>query len=239
MAVARALRTRSVAAMFAWSLACVFVAWAVVFTLHRSIHLAVAMLAAITIAALIVGRRESIGLVERARARLDLRGGARLVHVARREPGRRRRPVPRGARAQAGRPDEPAPAHRRRVQGRRPPSGLCVSALARLPRSRLVVLRRRPRAGRAPRAVAAGTARVCAGVRGGCRCSRLAQARGRRARGAARARLLRAGPRRLVRGAVAAGDGLAPADGPGGDHALLRAHEPGAATRRSWRSSER
>ena len=62
MAVARALRTRSVAAMFAWSLACVFVAWAVVFTLHRSIHLAVAMLAAITIAALIVGRRESIGL---------------------------------------------------------------------------------------------------------------------------------------------------------------------------------
>ena len=78
----------------------------------------------------------------RARAGLDLRGGARLVHVARREPGRGGRPVPRGARAQAGRPDEPAPAHRRRVQGRRPPPGLRVSALARLPRARLVVLRR-------------------------------------------------------------------------------------------------
>ena len=63
MAVARALRTRSVAAMFAWALASVFVAWAVVFTVHRSIHLAVAMLAAITLVALIVGRRESIGLV--------------------------------------------------------------------------------------------------------------------------------------------------------------------------------
>jgi len=63
MAVARALRTRSVAAMFAWSLACVFVAWAVVFTLHRSIHLAVAVLAAITVVALLVGRRERIGPV--------------------------------------------------------------------------------------------------------------------------------------------------------------------------------
>ena len=60
VAVARALRTRSVSAMFAWSLACVFVAWAIVFSLHRSIHLAVAVLAVITVAALFAGRREKI-----------------------------------------------------------------------------------------------------------------------------------------------------------------------------------
>ncbi len=56
IAVSRALRMRSVAAAFAWSLACVFVAWAAVFALHRSIHLAVAVLAVITVAALIAGR---------------------------------------------------------------------------------------------------------------------------------------------------------------------------------------
>jgi hypothetical protein len=65
-AVARALRTRSVAATFAWSLACVFVAWATVFTLHRSIHLAVAVLAVITVVALIAGRGWSIESVARA-----------------------------------------------------------------------------------------------------------------------------------------------------------------------------
>ena len=58
VAVSRALRTRSAAATFAWSLACVFVAWAIVFALHRSIHLAVAVLAVITVAALFAGRRE-------------------------------------------------------------------------------------------------------------------------------------------------------------------------------------
>jgi len=62
-AVARALRTRSASAVLAWALAAVFVAWATVFTLHRSIHLAVAVLAAITVCALIVGRRERIGAV--------------------------------------------------------------------------------------------------------------------------------------------------------------------------------
>jgi hypothetical protein len=69
IAVARALRMRSAAAMFAWSLVCVFVAWAVVFTLHRSIHLAVAVLAVITLAALILGRsryRENAGSIARA-----------------------------------------------------------------------------------------------------------------------------------------------------------------------------
>ena len=60
IAVARAVRTRSVAAVFAWSLACVFVAWAAVFTLHRSIHLAVVVLALITVVALIVGRKERL-----------------------------------------------------------------------------------------------------------------------------------------------------------------------------------
>ena len=54
-AVARALGTRSASATFAWALACVFVAWAIVFALHRSIHLAVAVLAVITVAALIAG----------------------------------------------------------------------------------------------------------------------------------------------------------------------------------------
>ncbi len=42
-AVARALGQRSVSAVLAWTMASVFVAWAAVFTLHRSIHLAVAV----------------------------------------------------------------------------------------------------------------------------------------------------------------------------------------------------
>ena len=61
IAVARALRTRSTAATFAWSLACVFVAWAVVFAAHRSIHLAVVVLAVITVAAAIAHRRSRPG----------------------------------------------------------------------------------------------------------------------------------------------------------------------------------
>ncbi len=67
MAVARALRTRSTAATVGWALACVFVAWAVVFTLHRSIHLAVAVLALITVVALIAARgRERVKVAGRA-----------------------------------------------------------------------------------------------------------------------------------------------------------------------------
>jgi hypothetical protein len=66
IAVSRALRTRSASAMFAWSLACVFVAWAVVFTLHHSIHLAVAVLAVITVGALIAGRGGRTESVARA-----------------------------------------------------------------------------------------------------------------------------------------------------------------------------
>ena len=56
-AVARAFGQRSVSAIFAWALAAAFVAWAVVFTVHSNLKLAVLMLAAITVAALIVGRR--------------------------------------------------------------------------------------------------------------------------------------------------------------------------------------
>jgi len=44
-AVARAFGQRSASAMLAWTLACLFAAWATVFALHRSIQLAVAILA--------------------------------------------------------------------------------------------------------------------------------------------------------------------------------------------------
>ena len=52
-AVARALGQRSVSAVLAWTMASVFVAWAAVFTLHRSIHLAVVVLALIFVGALV------------------------------------------------------------------------------------------------------------------------------------------------------------------------------------------
>ncbi|MDX6475082.1 MAG: hypothetical protein QOH95_593 [Gaiellaceae bacterium] len=57
LAVARALGQRSVSAVLAWSLASVFLAWAVVFTVHSNVKLAVLVLAAITVAAAIAGRR--------------------------------------------------------------------------------------------------------------------------------------------------------------------------------------
>jgi hypothetical protein len=56
-AVARALGQRSVSAIFTWALAAAFVGWAVVFTVHSNIKLVVLVLAAITVAALIAGRR--------------------------------------------------------------------------------------------------------------------------------------------------------------------------------------
>jgi hypothetical protein len=56
-AIARALGQRSLSAILAWALAAAFVAWAVVFTVHSNIKLAALVLAAITIGALIVGRR--------------------------------------------------------------------------------------------------------------------------------------------------------------------------------------
>jgi len=54
-AVARAFGQRATSAMLAWALACVFVAWTAVFVLHRSIHLAVAVLAVLFVTALVVG----------------------------------------------------------------------------------------------------------------------------------------------------------------------------------------
>jgi hypothetical protein len=59
-AVARALGQRSISAAFAWALAAAFVAWAVVFTVHSNIKLTVLVLAAITIGALIAGRRRRV-----------------------------------------------------------------------------------------------------------------------------------------------------------------------------------
>jgi hypothetical protein len=55
-AVARAFGQRGAAAVLAWTCACVFVAWAAVFTLHRSIHLAVAVMALLFLAALLARR---------------------------------------------------------------------------------------------------------------------------------------------------------------------------------------
>ena len=56
-AVARAFGQRGAAPLVAWACACVFVAWSVVFTLHRSITLAAGVLAVIFAAALLGGRR--------------------------------------------------------------------------------------------------------------------------------------------------------------------------------------
>ena len=56
-AVARALGLRTVSAVVTWSLASVFVAWLAVFALHKSIETAVFVLAAITVGALLAGRR--------------------------------------------------------------------------------------------------------------------------------------------------------------------------------------
>ena len=58
----------------------------------------------------------------RSRVVAGRRRRARLGALARRGRRRRRRALPRGARAQARRPDVAAPAHGRRVQGRRAPS---------------------------------------------------------------------------------------------------------------------
>jgi hypothetical protein len=55
-AVARAFGQRGASAVLAWALASVFVAWTAVFALHRSIHLAVAVMAAIFVSALIAKR---------------------------------------------------------------------------------------------------------------------------------------------------------------------------------------
>ena len=55
--VARAFGQRSYSAMFAWTLACVFIAWAVVFAVHSNIKAAVLVLALIAVGALVARRR--------------------------------------------------------------------------------------------------------------------------------------------------------------------------------------
>jgi len=83
-AVARAVGQRSVSAVLAWTMASIFVAWAAVFTLHRSIHLAVAVLALILLVALIVRHRREPGSHREPGSRVWLLGvvlGWLLWHV--------------------------------------------------------------------------------------------------------------------------------------------------------------
>ena len=56
-AVARALGRRSLAHTFAWALAALFVAWAVVFTVHSDIRLAGGLLALVWVGAVVLGHR--------------------------------------------------------------------------------------------------------------------------------------------------------------------------------------
>ena len=114
-AVARAFgQRRAMSAVLAWASPSVFVAWAAVFAVHRSIHLAVAVLAVILVGrAARVGHRSARPARDRPQrsAALARRRRPRLVPLARRGRGHRRRPLPRGTRAQARRPDVAASAH--------------------------------------------------------------------------------------------------------------------------------
>src|SRR3954451_18231175 len=64
--VARAFGQRSYSAVFAWTLACVFVAWAVVFAVHSNIKVVAFILLVIAVAALVLGRRRVWSRDERA-----------------------------------------------------------------------------------------------------------------------------------------------------------------------------
>ena len=77
-AVARALGQRSVSAVLAWTMASVFVAWAAVFALHRSIHLAVLVLALIFVGALVAHRAREPGSRGEPRSRAWLFAGVVL-----------------------------------------------------------------------------------------------------------------------------------------------------------------
>jgi hypothetical protein len=63
--VARALGRRSVSAALAWSLASLFVAWAIVFAVHSNVRLAVLILALISIGAVIARRLRRVSLQPR------------------------------------------------------------------------------------------------------------------------------------------------------------------------------
>ena len=59
LAVARALGQRSVSAVLAWTLAALFVAWAVVFAVHASIRVAAALFALIALGGGVLALRRS------------------------------------------------------------------------------------------------------------------------------------------------------------------------------------
>ena len=84
--VARALGQRSVAAVLAWTLAAVFVAWAVVFLVHGDVRLAIALLAAVALAAgALAVRRGTGGGLAREEGAVVVGGvvlGLLLWHVA-------------------------------------------------------------------------------------------------------------------------------------------------------------
>src|SRR5215471_3595621 len=79
--IARAAGTRSVAAAFVFGLAAVFAAWAVVFTVHGDITLALWILAAIGVAAFLAGLRRPFSL-PRARGGLLVFAGGVVLGVA-------------------------------------------------------------------------------------------------------------------------------------------------------------
>ncbi len=72
--VARAFGQRSYSAVFAWTLACAFVAWAVVFAVHSNIELAALILLVIAVAAFVLSRR-------RRRRSADVRAPGRVAVV--------------------------------------------------------------------------------------------------------------------------------------------------------------
>jgi hypothetical protein len=72
--VARALGQQSLAAALAWAFAALFGAWAVVFALHGSIRWVVVLLAAVGVAALVLGRRRPLRRPEPLRGAVALAG---------------------------------------------------------------------------------------------------------------------------------------------------------------------
>jgi len=124
-AVARALGQRSISAVLAWGLACVFVAWTVVFIVHSNIEAAALVLAALGIGALVARRISEPGSLTSEPGSQDRRtrfgSGALLVgivlgfflwHVEGVVVGDGLFHEARVA--QARRPRQPAPAHGRR-----------------------------------------------------------------------------------------------------------------------------
>jgi hypothetical protein len=83
--VARALGQRGVSATIAWTMAALFAAWAIVFTVHAGVWLAVGVLAAIAVAAALPARRAGFAGLPREEAILLAAGlllGIGLWHVA-------------------------------------------------------------------------------------------------------------------------------------------------------------